>query len=76
MLGVKRELSVRAGQAQVWSFVGDLGTAGGPLMGAGATAFVGLGPASLLVGILGIGGAAMIAFRMPEPLRRRITPET
>ncbi|HET7737784.1 MAG TPA: MFS transporter, partial [Tepidiformaceae bacterium] len=66
------DFSPARGRAQflgAWRFVGDLGTAGGPLVVAGATAVAGLAAASLLMGTLGVAGAAMIAFRMPEPLK-------
>lgn len=74
------DFSPAAGRAQflgAWRLVGDIGTAGGPLIVAGATAALGLAPASVLMGAIGIGGAALIFLRMPEPLRmyRRPAPE-
>jgi MFS family permease len=52
----------------VWRLVGDIGTAGGPLLAAGVTAAVTLGSASVLTGVIGLAGAAIVALRMPEPL--------
>lgn len=72
------DFSPPIGRAQflgAWRLVGDVGTAGGPLVVAGATAVLGLGPASVLMGAIGIGGAALIFFRMPEPLRMRPAKE-
>ena len=62
------------GRAQflgAWRVCGDLGTAGGPLVVAGAISAASLGGASLLMGAIGLFGAALIYFRMPEPLRRQ-----
>ena len=53
----------------VWRLVGDLGTAGGPLLAAGVTAAVSLGSSSVLTGVVGLCGAAVVLLRMPEPLR-------
>lgn len=52
----------------VWRLVGDIGTAGGPLLAAGVTAAVTLGSASVLTGIVGLVGATIVLLRMPEPL--------
>lgn len=52
----------------VWRLVGDLGTAGGPLLAAGVTAAISLGSASVLTGVVGLAGAAVVLLRMPEPL--------
>lgn len=52
----------------VWRLVGDLGTAGGPLVAAAVTAVATLGSSSVLTGVVGLGGALVVAFRMPEPL--------
>lgn len=59
----------------VWRFVGDVGTAGGPLV-ASAIAAVSLVGASVAVGAIGLAGAALVLFKMPEPHRptRRATP--
>ena len=50
----------------VWRFVGDVGTAGGPLV-ASAIAAVSLIGASVAVGAIGLAGAALVLFKMPEP---------
>ncbi|HVF32380.1 MAG TPA: MFS transporter [Acidimicrobiales bacterium] len=60
----------------VWRLVGDIGTAGGPLLAAGVTAALSLGPASLLTGLVGLTGAAVVLLRMPEPLREDSPPQT
>ena len=54
----------------VWRLVGDIGTAGGPLLAAAVTAAATLGAASLLTGAVGLLGAMVVLTRMPEPLRR------
>ena len=54
----------------VWRTVSDLGTAGGPLIASAVAAVATLGTASVAVGALGLFGAAVIALKMPEPLRR------
>jgi len=67
------DFSPAAGRAQflgAWRLCGDLGTAGGPLLAAGVTAAVSLAAASLLMGGIGVAGAALIIFRMPETLQR------
>lgn len=60
----------------VWRFIGDVGTAGGPLV-ASAIAAVSLAGASFAVGAIGLAGAALVLFKMPEPHRstqRRTKP--
>jgi MFS family permease len=54
----------------VWRLVGDVGTAGGPLLGAGITAAVSLAAASSAAGALGLLGAVIVLVLVPEPLRR------
>jgi MFS family permease len=54
----------------VWRTVSDVGTAGGPLVAAAVAGVATLGAASMAVGALGLFGAAVVALRMPEPLRR------
>jgi len=54
----------------VWRLVGDIGTAGGPLVVAGVEATASLGAASFTVGTIGLVGGALVLFRMPEPLHR------
>ncbi len=71
------DFSPRIGRAQflgAWRVCGDLGTAGGPLVVAGATAAVTLGGASVLMAAVGALGAALIFFRMPETLQRAPQP--
>lgn len=65
------DFAPRRGRAEflgVWRLVGDLGTAGGPLLAAAVTAAVSLGSASVLTGVVGLTGAAIVLLRMPEPL--------
>ncbi|MEX1006032.1 MAG: MFS transporter [Acidimicrobiia bacterium] len=59
----------------VWRFVGDVGTAGGPLV-ASAIAAASLVGAAVAVGAIGLAGAGLILFKMPEPHRptRQATP--
>ncbi|MBA4179839.1 MAG: MFS transporter [Anaerolinea sp.] len=67
------DFSPAIGRAQflgAWRLCGDLGTAGGPLAVAGLTALVTLGGASVFMGGVGMFGALLILFRMPETLRR------
>lgn len=54
----------------VWRLIGDVGTAGGPLVVAGTTAVASLGAASGAIGALGLAGAGLVLLRMPEPLHR------
>ncbi|MGE5595725.1 MAG: MFS transporter [Hyphomicrobiales bacterium] len=66
------DFSPAIGRAQflgTWRLFGDIGTAGGPLAVAGVTGLAGLGPSAVLMGLLGLGGVALLSFRMPEPLR-------
>jgi MFS family permease len=68
------DFAPRRGRAEflgVWRLVGDIGTAGGPLLAAGVTAAATLGAASLLTGAVGLAGALVVLTRMPEPLHRR-----
>jgi MFS family permease len=58
----------RASFLGVWRLVSDVGQAGGPLVVAGVAGLSSLGPASLAVGGLGLFGAAMFLFAVPEPL--------
>ena len=58
----------------VWRLVGDLGTAGGPLLAAGVTGAASLTAASVVVGGLGLAGATVVGLRMPEPLHRSHGP--
>lgn len=54
----------------VWRLVGDVGTAGGPLIISLLAAVATLGVASFAVAGIGLAGAAMLAAFVPEPLRR------
>jgi MFS family permease len=54
----------------VWRTVGDVGTAGGPMLASAVIALFSLGPASVAIGAVGIAGAVVVAFAMPEPLHR------
>lgn len=57
----------------VWRLVGDLGTAGGPLLAAGVAGVASLAAASVLTGAIGMAGALLVVFRVPEPLHRART---
>ena len=50
----------------VWRVLSDTGTAGGPLIVAGATAAITLGGAAVTVGVLGLLAAAFVARYVPE----------
>jgi MFS family permease len=54
----------------VWRLVGDIGTAGGPLIIGLLAAVATLGAASAAVAGIGMAGAALLAVFVPEPLRR------
>jgi MFS family permease len=49
----------------VWRLVGDVGSAGGPLVVSGLAA-ISLGAAAVAVAAVGLAGAALMSFRMPE----------
>ena len=53
----------------VWRLVGDVGTAGGPLLVAAVEAAASLATATAAVGVVGLAGAAVVLLRVPEPLR-------
>jgi MFS family permease len=55
----------------VWRVIGDIGTAGGPTIIAAVSAIGTLGAASVVTGGLGLAGAAVMAFLVAEPLRRK-----
>lgn len=67
------DFSPAAGRGEflgAWRLVTDLGTAGGPLL---VSAIIGVGSlaaASVVTGGIGLAGAAVLAFLVPEPLRR------
>lgn len=52
----------------VWRFIGDAGTAGGPLLVGAIAGAVTLGAASVAIGAAGLAGAVWMGLRMPEPL--------
>jgi MFS family permease len=54
----------------VWRFIGDIGTAGGPLLLSVVTALSTLGIATVTTGGIGLAGAAVMAWLVVEPLRR------
>ena len=55
----------------VWRFVSDIGTSAGPLLVSGVAAVSTLGAACVVTGGVGLAGAALMAFLVPETLRRR-----
>ncbi len=54
----------------VWRLVGDVGTAGGPLVVSGITGVATLGTASIATGGIGIVGALIMIFLVEEPRKR------
>lgn len=61
------------GRAQflgAWRMCSDIGIAGGPLLVAVVIRSASLGTSSLLMGVLGLIGACVMLFRMPETLQR------
>lgn len=63
-------LNGRAQFLGAWRLCGDLGTAGGPLLVAGATGLASLGTASVMMGVIGAAAASLMLFVMPETLHR------
>lgn len=61
----------RASFLGVWRLVGDTGRVAGPLLIAAVVGAASLGPAAVLVGGIGVAGAALVAFGVPEPNPRR-----
>lgn len=57
----------RASFLAVWRLVGDTGRVAGPLVIAAVVGVASLGPASVLVGGIGLAGATLVAFGVPEP---------
>jgi len=55
----------------VWRFISDIGAAGGPLLLSVVTALSTLGLATVATGGIGLAGAAVVAWLVVEPLRRR-----
>lgn len=60
----------------VWRLIGDVGTAGGPLVMSAATALASLGAASVTAGGIGLAGAAIMLLLVEEPLSRTRIRET
>jgi MFS family permease len=66
------DLSPRLGRSQffgIWRLVGDVGTAGGPLLVAVFTSIASLGAAAVAVGAVGLFGAAVMWRTVPETLQ-------
>lgn len=63
------DLSPGAGRSEflgMWRTAGDIGTAGGPLLVALVTAVATLGAAAVVVGGIGLAGAAVLSLAVPE----------
>jgi hypothetical protein len=58
--------AIRVSFLGVWRVTSDLGTAGGPLAVAAATAAITLGGAAVAVGVLGLLAAAYVLRYVPE----------
>jgi MFS family permease len=58
----------------VWRLIGDMGTAGGPLLVSAIAGAATLGAASVATGGIGLAGAAVMMFLVPEPLKRHKPP--
>ena len=56
----------------VWRTLGDVGNAGGPTIVSAVTALASLAVGSVVVGGIGLVGAAIVLFRMPEPLKTHL----
>lgn len=72
------DFSPEVGRAQflgAWRVCGDLGTAGGPLIVAAVTGLATLAAASITMGGIGLAGAALMIFLMPETLQRATPAE-
>ena len=61
----------RADFLGVWRLVSDVGTAGGPAVLAVVAAVATLGAAAVATGGLGLVGAAVLAYLVDEPLKKR-----
>ena len=55
----------------VWRLISDIGQGGGPIVISAVTGLVTLGAASVVTGGIGVFGAALMIFLMPEPLKQR-----
>lgn len=54
----------------VWRLIGDVGSTGAPLAVGGVADLVGLAMSALVMGAVGLGAAAILAWWVPETLRR------
>jgi hypothetical protein len=57
-----------------WRVMGDLGGVGGPVVISILTGVGSLALASVASGGIGLAGAAVMVFLVPETLRRRVPP--
>jgi len=57
----------------VWRLIGDLGGTGAPLAVGGVADLVGLAMSALVMGLVGLGAGALLAFVVPETLNRNTT---
>lgn len=67
------DFSPAAGRGEflgAWRLVTDLGTAGGPLLVSAIIGAGSLAAAAIATGGIGLAGAAILTFLVPEPLRR------
>jgi MFS family permease len=68
------DLAPAQGRAQflgVWRLIGDLGTAGGPLLIAAVGGIASLAAGCVTVGALGLAGVPFFAYAVPETFKRR-----
>ena len=56
----------------VWRTLGDVGNAIGPAIVSAVTALASLAAGSLVIGGMGLLGAGLVFFRMPEPLKKHL----
>jgi MFS family permease len=54
----------------VWRLIGDIGTAGGPVVVSAVAGVATLGVASVAAGAIGVGGSIVMALFVTEPLHR------
>jgi MFS family permease len=58
----------------VWRLIGDAGSTGAPLAVGSVADLVGLAMSALVLGGVGLGAAALLAFLVPETLRPAVVP--
>lgn len=58
----------------LWHLISNTGQTAGPLLVASAAGAASIGVASVVVGVLGLGGALFIGMRVPETLQRTRRP--